>query len=132
MASIQPRTSLVKFARSPRTDPPGRESVEPALGDAEGPSRPVQRSAYDRDGWHLVIFSKLKRYISKLRVCFRGAFLVVADLILRRTKKRGDVHISTGMTTKEEIEKIVTFWEQGKGNAKERVVLYNCTSGSAE
>ena len=23
MASIQPRTSLVKFARSPRTDPPG-------------------------------------------------------------------------------------------------------------
>merc|ERR1712232_1308998 len=41
----------------------------------------------------------------------------------------GDVHISTGMTTKEEIEKIVKFWEEGKGNAKNRVVLYNCTSG---
>merc|ERR1712054_473098 len=41
----------------------------------------------------------------------------------------GEVHISTGMTTKDEIEKIVTFWEQGKGDAKNRVVLYNCTSG---
>ena len=29
VASIQPRTSLVKFARSPRTDPPG-----PTLGEA--------------------------------------------------------------------------------------------------
>merc|ERR1712187_944546 len=46
-----------------------------------------------------------------------------------RDEYMGDVHISTGMTTKEEIEKIVKFWEQGKGNAKERVVLYNCTSG---
>merc|ERR1711988_1893199 len=46
-----------------------------------------------------------------------------------RDEYEGDVHISTGMTTKEEIEKIVEFWEQGKGNAKERVVLYNCTSG---
>merc|ERR1712039_383242 len=46
-----------------------------------------------------------------------------------RDEYTGDVHISTGMTTKEEIEKIVAFWEQGKGNAKERVVLYNCTSG---
>jgi len=41
----------------------------------------------------------------------------------------GDVHISTGMTTKDEIEQIVKFWEEGKGKAKERVVLYNCTSG---
>eukprot|EP00441_Pelagodinium_beii_P016257 CAMPEP_0197657346 /NCGR_PEP_ID=MMETSP1338-20131121/44571_1 /TAXON_ID=43686 ORGANISM="Pelagodinium beii, Strain RCC1491" /NCGR_SAMPLE_ID=MMETSP1338 /ASSEMBLY_ACC=CAM_ASM_000754 /LENGTH=301 /DNA_ID=CAMNT_0043233693 /DNA_START=46 /DNA_END=948 /DNA_ORIENTATION=+ len=46
-----------------------------------------------------------------------------------RDEYEGEVHISTGMTTKEEIEKIVSFWEQGKGNAKERVVLYNCTSG---
>ena len=29
LASIQPRTSLVKFARSPRTDPPGRWSLAP-------------------------------------------------------------------------------------------------------
>jgi len=41
----------------------------------------------------------------------------------------GDIHISTGMTTKEEIEKIVKFWEEGKGRAKQRVILYNCTSG---
>jgi len=46
-----------------------------------------------------------------------------------RDEYTGDVHISTGMTTKEEIEKIVKFWEEGKGNAKNRVVLYNCTSG---
>merc|ERR1711881_814795 len=43
-----------------------------------------------------------------------------------RDEYTGEVHISTGMTTNEEI---VQFWEQGKGNAKERVVLYNCTSG---
>jgi len=46
-----------------------------------------------------------------------------------RDEYAGEVHISTGMTTKEEIEKIVQFWEQGKGDAKNRVVLYNCTSG---
>lgn len=46
-----------------------------------------------------------------------------------RDEYSGDVHISTGMTTKEEIEKIVKFWEEGKGDAKNRVVLYNCTSG---
>ena len=46
-----------------------------------------------------------------------------------RDEYTGDVHISTGMTTKEEVEKIVQFWETGKGNAKERLVLYNCTSG---
>ena len=46
-----------------------------------------------------------------------------------RDEYSGDVHISTGMTTKDEIEKIVTFWEEGKGDAKNRLVLYNCTSG---
>jgi len=46
-----------------------------------------------------------------------------------REQYSGEVHISTGMTTKEEVEKIVKFWEQGKGDAKNRVVLYNCTSG---
>ena len=30
----------------------------------------------------------------------------------------------------DEIEEIVKFWEQGKGDAKNRVVLYNCTSGA--
>jgi N-acetylneuraminate synthase len=46
-----------------------------------------------------------------------------------RDEYDGEIHISTGMSTKEEIEQIVSFWEEGKGNAKERVVLYNCTSG---
>jgi len=46
-----------------------------------------------------------------------------------REEYDGEIHISTGMSTKEEIEQIVSFWEEGKGRAKERVVLYNCTSG---
>jgi N-acetylneuraminate synthase len=46
-----------------------------------------------------------------------------------REEYDGEIHISTGMTTKDEIEQIVKFWEEGKGRAKERVVLYNCTSG---
>lgn len=39
----------------------------------------------------------------------------------------GEIHLSFGMTTKEEEENIVTFFEQN-GRAKD-VVLYNCTSG---
>merc|ERR1711948_45385 len=46
-----------------------------------------------------------------------------------RDEYAGEIHISTGMTTKEEVEKIVQFWEEGKGDAKNRVILYNCTSG---
>jgi N-acetylneuraminate synthase len=46
-----------------------------------------------------------------------------------RDEYDGDVHISTGMTTLDEIEKIVCFWEEGNGRAKDRLVLYNCTSG---
>ena len=46
-----------------------------------------------------------------------------------RDEYKGMVHISTGMTTKDEVEKIVSFWEQGLGDSKNRVVLYNCTSG---
>jgi N-acetylneuraminate synthase len=46
-----------------------------------------------------------------------------------RDEYSGEVHISTGMSTKEEIEQIVSFWEEGNGKAKDRVVLYNCTSG---
>jgi len=39
----------------------------------------------------------------------------------------GEIHTSTGMTTKEEIEEIVSFFES-KGRNKD-LVLYNCTSG---
>ena len=52
-------------------------------------------------------------------------------LTFLRDEYAGDVHISTGMTTKEEIEEVVKFFENGKnGNqAKDRLVIYNCTSG---
>ena len=39
----------------------------------------------------------------------------------------GEIHISTGMTTKNEIEDIVSFFEDKKRNND--LVLYNCTSG---
>ena len=39
----------------------------------------------------------------------------------------GEIHLSVGMTTKEEEEEIVNFFESN-GRAKD-VVLYNCTSG---
>ena len=36
LASIQPRTSLVKFARSPRTDPSGERVAERRSADLRG------------------------------------------------------------------------------------------------
>lgn len=39
----------------------------------------------------------------------------------------GEIHLSFGMTTKEEEEEIVSFFE--KNNRAKDVVLYNCTSG---
>jgi len=39
----------------------------------------------------------------------------------------GEIHISTGMTTKEEIENIIGFYEKHKMN--KNIVLYHCTSG---
>lgn len=45
-----------------------------------------------------------------------------------RDNYTGDVHISFGMTTRTEEEKIVEFFES-TGAAKDRLVLYSCTSG---
>eukprot|EP00965_Chrysotila_dentata_P225250 6194648-Pleurochrysis_carterae.AAC.1 len=45
-----------------------------------------------------------------------------------RDEYAGDVHVSTGMTTKDEIEAVVKFFEE-KDAAKSRLVIYNCTSG---
>ncbi|KAJ8608683.1 hypothetical protein CTAYLR_009399 [Chrysophaeum taylorii] len=45
-----------------------------------------------------------------------------------RDEYRGNVHVSTGMTTKQEIEDVVKFFEE-TGQAKDRLVIYNCTSG---
>lgn len=49
-------------------------------------------------------------------------------LKLLRDGYEGDVHISSGMTTLSEIEEIVAFFEETH-QAKNRLVLYNCTSG---
>ncbi|MFD1702071.1 N-acetylneuraminate synthase family protein [Methylopila henanensis] len=39
----------------------------------------------------------------------------------------GEVHVSTGMTTKDEIDALITFYEE-RGRAKD-LVVYSCTSG---
>lgn len=45
-----------------------------------------------------------------------------------RDEYSGEIHVSTGMTTKDETEEIVLFFEKN-GVAKSRLVVYNCTSG---
>lgn len=45
-----------------------------------------------------------------------------------RDEYRGEIHASTGMTTREEEEALIRFFEE-TGQAKDRLVLYNCTSG---
>lgn len=39
----------------------------------------------------------------------------------------GEIHVSTGMTTKDEIDALITFYEE-RGRAKD-LVVYSCTSG---
>ena len=45
-----------------------------------------------------------------------------------RDEYKGDVHVSFGMTTKSEQEKLVAFFEEKK-QAKNRLIIYSCTSG---
>lgn len=45
-----------------------------------------------------------------------------------RDEYKGDVHVSFGMTTKEEQKKLVEFFEE-KNEAKNRLIIYSCTSG---
>ena len=45
-----------------------------------------------------------------------------------RDNYKGNVHISFGMTTKEEEKQIISFFEE-KNAAKDRLVIYSCTSG---
>lgn len=40
---------------------------------------------------------------------------------------KGEIHVSTGMTTQNEIDKIVSFFKENKRNSD--LVLYNCISG---
>ncbi len=49
-------------------------------------------------------------------------------LKLLRDGYTGEVHISTGMTTRDEIETVIQFFEKTK-QAKNRLVIYSCTSG---
>ena len=48
-------------------------------------------------------------------------------LSLLRDNYKGDIHISFGMTTKEEEDVVVEFFE--KKDAGNRLILYSCTSG---
>ncbi|MET1258522.1 N-acetylneuraminate synthase family protein [Flagellimonas sp. DF-77] len=45
-----------------------------------------------------------------------------------RDEFSGDVHLSFGMTNQEEERKIIEFFEE-TGQAKDRLVVYSCTSG---
>ncbi|MEO6686914.1 MAG: N-acetylneuraminate synthase family protein [Dyadobacter sp.] len=49
-------------------------------------------------------------------------------LLYLRDYYYGDIHISVGMTTWEEIETIVTLFEE-TNQAQNRLILYSCTSG---
>lgn len=49
-------------------------------------------------------------------------------LTVLRDEYKGEVHISFGMTTHKEEEEIVSFFET-TGQAKDRLVIYDCTSG---
>lgn len=51
-----------------------------------------------------------------------------ALLELLRDQYEGDIHLSFGMTTKKEEEEIIQLFEK-KGQSKERLVIYSCTSG---
>lgn len=51
------------------------------------------------------------------------------DMIkILRDNYKGDIHVSFGMTTREEEEKLIKFFEES-GDAKKRLVIYACTSG---
>lgn len=52
-------------------------------------------------------------------------FRLLAEL---RDNYKGEVHISFGMTTQAEEEVVVKFFEE-TGDAKNRLVIYSCTSG---
>ena len=49
-------------------------------------------------------------------------------LRILRDEYAGEVHISFGMTTQKEAAEVVAFFEE-KGQAKDRLVIYSCTSG---
>lgn len=50
-----------------------------------------------------------------MAVCCTTSISNITHTQVLRDEYSGDVHISTGMTTKSEIEHIVAFWEEGNG-----------------
>ena len=73
---------------------------------------------------------------AKEMITFEPKFLKVPSacnnnfkmLKVLRDEYGGQVQLSVGMTTKEEIEEIVSFFEQ-TNQAKHRLLIYSCTSG---
>mgnify|MGYP000724615106 FL=1 len=73
---------------------------------------------------------------AKEMITFEPEFLKVPSacnnnfemLKVLRDEFKGQVQISIGMTTKEEVEKIISFFEQ-TNQAQSRLLIYSCTSG---
>ena len=73
---------------------------------------------------------------AKEMITFEPEFLKVPSacnnnfkmLKVLRDEYKGQVQLSVGMTTKEEVEEIVSFFEQ-TDQAKTRLLIYSCTSG---
>ena len=73
---------------------------------------------------------------AKEMITFEPEFLKVpsacnnnfAMLKVLRDEFKGQVQLSIGMTTKEEVEEIVAFFEE-TNQAKSRLLIYSCTSG---
>jgi N-acetylneuraminate synthase len=72
---------------------------------------------------------------AKQMITFQPNFLKVPSacnnhfemLEVLRDEFEGEVHLSLGMTTIKEEEKIISFFD--KNNANDRLVIYSCTSG---
>jgi len=73
---------------------------------------------------------------AKEMVTFKPEFLKVPSacnnnfemLKVLRDEFKGQVQLSIGMTTKEEVEEIISFFEQ-TNQAQSRLLIYSCTSG---
>lgn len=73
---------------------------------------------------------------AKEMITFEPEFLKVPSacnnnfdmLKVLRDEFKGQVQLSIGMTTKEEVEEIVSFFEE-TNQAKSRLLIYSCTSG---
>jgi sialic acid synthase len=82
---------------------------------------------YSSSVWDLksaIEITKLNPKIIKIPSACNCNFKMIEYLCLNFM---GEIHISTGMTSKIEIEQIVSFFEKHKRN--QDIVLYNCVSG---